>query len=99
MLRSGVEQDADVDVPYIVMEYVDGVQNVADWAFRERLGARLRDTLLSMGNGVLTRLFGDLANPQSAEQILECTVIMQTLIAVNIISVFSKFYLLSIEAD
>lgn len=40
VLRTGVEQDADVDIPYIVMEYVEGVQTVADWTFRERLGAR-----------------------------------------------------------
>jgi serine/threonine protein kinase len=40
VLRSGVEQDADIDIPYIVMEYVEGVQTIADWTFRERLGAR-----------------------------------------------------------
>ena len=40
VLRSGMEQDADVDVPYIVMEYVDGVRNLSDHVFRERLGMR-----------------------------------------------------------
>lgn len=40
VLRSGVEQDADIDVPYIVMEYVDGVRNLSDHVFRERLGVR-----------------------------------------------------------
>ena len=40
VLRSGIEQDADVDVPYIVMEYVDGVRNISDHVFRERLGMR-----------------------------------------------------------
>jgi tRNA A-37 threonylcarbamoyl transferase component Bud32 len=40
VLRTGVVQDGDVDVPYIVMEHVDGVQNLADHVFRERLGVR-----------------------------------------------------------
>ena len=40
VLRTGVVQDDDVDVPYIVMEHVDGVQNLADHVFRERLGVR-----------------------------------------------------------
>jgi predicted Ser/Thr protein kinase len=40
VLRAGIEADGDVDVPYIVMEYVDGVQNIADHVFRERLGMR-----------------------------------------------------------
>jgi tRNA A-37 threonylcarbamoyl transferase component Bud32 len=40
VLRSGMEHDADVDVPYIVMEYVDGVRNLSDHVFRERLGVR-----------------------------------------------------------
>lgn len=40
VLRTGVVQDADVDVPFIVMEHVDGVQNLADHVFRERLGVR-----------------------------------------------------------
>ncbi|NBV65191.1 MAG: hypothetical protein EBR71_12160, partial [Planctomycetes bacterium] len=40
VLRTGIEADGDVDVPYIVMEYVDGVQNISDHVFRERLGTR-----------------------------------------------------------
>ena len=40
VLRTGIEQDADVDVPYIVMEYVDGTKNLSDHVFRERLGTR-----------------------------------------------------------
>jgi predicted Ser/Thr protein kinase len=40
VLRTGIEQDADVDVPYIVMDFVDGAQGIADHVFRERLGAR-----------------------------------------------------------
>lgn len=40
VLRTGVERDGDLDVPYIVMEYVDGVQHLADHVFRERLGMR-----------------------------------------------------------
>jgi serine/threonine protein kinase len=40
VFRAGIEQDADVDVPYIVMEYVDGGQNISDHVFRERLGTR-----------------------------------------------------------
>jgi predicted Ser/Thr protein kinase len=40
VLRTGIEQDADVDVPYIVMEYVEGARGIADHVFRERLGAR-----------------------------------------------------------
>lgn len=40
VLRSGIEQDADIDVPYIVMEYVDGVRTISDHVFRERLGLR-----------------------------------------------------------
>lgn len=40
VFRTGIEQDADVDIPYIVMEYVDGVQTISDYVFRERLGTR-----------------------------------------------------------
>ncbi|MFM1937003.1 MAG: Serine/threonine-protein kinase PrkC [Planctomycetota bacterium] len=40
VLRTGVERDGDLDIPYIVMEYVDGVQHLADHVFRERLGMR-----------------------------------------------------------
>lgn len=40
VLRTGLEPDGDLEVPYIVMEYVDGVQHIADHVFRERLGMR-----------------------------------------------------------
>ncbi len=40
VFRTGIEQDADVDIPYIVMEYVEGVQTISDYVFRERLGTR-----------------------------------------------------------
>ena len=40
VFRTGIEQDADVDIPYIVMEYVEGVQTISDHVFRERLGTR-----------------------------------------------------------
>ena len=40
VLRTGVEADGDADVPFIVMEHVDGTQNLADHVFRERLGVR-----------------------------------------------------------
>ncbi|MEI6475832.1 MAG: serine/threonine-protein kinase, partial [Planctomycetota bacterium] len=40
VFRAGIEQDADIDVPYIVMEYIDGVQNISDHVFHERLGTR-----------------------------------------------------------
>ncbi len=40
VLRTGVESDGEIDTPYIVMEYVSGVQNVSDFVFRERLGTR-----------------------------------------------------------
>lgn len=40
VLRSGVESDGDVDTPYIVMEYVSGVQTISDYVFQERLGIR-----------------------------------------------------------
>ncbi len=40
VFRTGIKQDADVDIPYIVMEYVEGVQTISDYVFRERLGTR-----------------------------------------------------------
>lgn len=40
VFRTGIEQDADVDIPYIVMEFVEGVQTISDYVFRERLGTR-----------------------------------------------------------
>lgn len=40
VFRTGIEQDADVDIPYIVMEYVEGVQTISEHVFRERLGTR-----------------------------------------------------------
>ena len=40
VFRTGIEQDADVDIPYIVMEYVEGSQTISDHVFRERLGTR-----------------------------------------------------------
>ena len=40
VLRTGVAEDAGAEIPYIVMEHVDGVQNLADHVFRERLGVR-----------------------------------------------------------
>jgi serine/threonine protein kinase len=40
VFRTGIEQDADVDIPYIVMEYVEGSQTISDYVFRERLGTR-----------------------------------------------------------
>jgi serine/threonine protein kinase len=40
VFRTGIEQDADVDIPYIVMEYVDGSESISAYVFRERLGIR-----------------------------------------------------------
>ncbi|NBX32857.1 MAG: serine/threonine protein kinase [Planctomycetes bacterium] len=40
VFRTGIEQDADVDIPYIVMEYVEGVQTISEHVFHERLGTR-----------------------------------------------------------
>ena len=40
VLRTGIEQDGDVDVPFIVMEYVEGAQGLSDHVFSERLGPR-----------------------------------------------------------
>ena len=40
VFRTGIEQDADVDIPYIVMEYVEGMQTISDYVFLERLGTR-----------------------------------------------------------
>ena len=40
VFRTGIEQDADVDIPYIVMEYVEGSQTIYDYVFRERIGTR-----------------------------------------------------------
>ncbi len=52
VFRTGIEQDADVDVPYIVMEYVEGAKivegskiverakTISDHVFGERLGTR-----------------------------------------------------------
>jgi serine/threonine protein kinase len=40
VFRTGIEQDADVDIPYIVMEYVDGSESISAYVFRERLGTR-----------------------------------------------------------
>jgi serine/threonine protein kinase len=40
VFRTVIEQDADVDIPYIVMEYVDGSESISAYVFRERLGIR-----------------------------------------------------------
>lgn len=40
VLRTGVEEDGDVDIPYIVMEYVEGVMSITDYVFKQRLGIR-----------------------------------------------------------
>ncbi len=40
VLRTGVEEDGDVDIPYIVMEYVEGVLSITDYVFKQRLGVR-----------------------------------------------------------
>ncbi|MBL9141202.1 MAG: serine/threonine protein kinase [Phycisphaerae bacterium] len=40
ILRTGVEEDGDIDIPYIVMEYVDGVLSITDYVFRHRFGVR-----------------------------------------------------------
>lgn len=40
VLRTGVEEDGDVDIPYIVMEYVEGVLSITDYVFKQRLGIR-----------------------------------------------------------
>ena len=40
VFRTGIEQDADVDIPYIVMEYVDGSESISTYVCRERLGIR-----------------------------------------------------------
>lgn len=40
VLRTGVEEDGDIDIPYIVMEYVEGVLSITDYVFRQRMGTR-----------------------------------------------------------
>lgn len=40
VLRTGVEEDGDIDIPYIVMEYVEGVLTITDYVFRQRMGTR-----------------------------------------------------------
>ena len=40
VFRTGIEQDADVDIPYIVMEYVDGSESISAYVSREHLGIR-----------------------------------------------------------
>jgi predicted Ser/Thr protein kinase len=40
VLRTGVEEDGDTDIPYIVMEYVEGVMTITDYVFRQRMGTR-----------------------------------------------------------
>ncbi len=40
VFRTGVEEDGDIDIPYIVMEYVEEVSTITDYVFRNRLGMR-----------------------------------------------------------
>lgn len=66
-------------VQSVDLSRVDGLQRFGD-ALRNvsnllgpttRLGGRLRETLVSMGSGVLSTLFGDFSNGERAERTLE----------------------------